>query len=67
MNPDKDVNVLIDTYGIDGLTEYILKAIEARKNANIIADKKDEATKLNRIEQIYRDALRRIQITKYGK
>lgn len=67
VNPDKTINDLIDSYGIDGLTEYILQAVEARKNANIVAQRPEEAAKLSRIEQVYRDANTRIKIVKYGK
>jgi len=67
MNPDKVINDILDQYGIDGLSEYVLRAVTARKNANIIADKKEEAGKLSRIEQIFLDAHKRVKIVKYGK
>lgn len=67
MNPDKIVNDLIDAYGIDGLTEYILTAVTARKNANILADRKEESAKLSRIEQVFADALTRVKVVKFGK
>lgn len=67
--PDRDkmINDLIDAIGIDGLTETVLLAVTARKTANQIAERVEEGAKLSRIEQIYKDAARRVRLAKNGK
>lgn len=59
---EKAVNDLIDARGILELTAFISVAMQARENANRIAGNSDKAVKACRISQIYKDAVKRIEI-----